>query len=338
MIRGGNELEGEGKSKLKLLYLLEILERESDDENKLTMKEILERLEIRGIKAERKAISRDIKLLTDYGYDIVSYGDNREGYFMASRKFSVPELRLLMDAVLSAKFISLKQSKELIKKLKSLTSSNLAKKLQNQLYIDERIKTSNDFVCENVDMINEAINLNKKIAFKYYSYTIDKQFIAHKGGDEYIRSPYSLAWYDDKYYMICGHDKYNDLAHFRVDRMRHIRILEEDRRNFKEVSKYNNGFDTADYVNSVFNMFTGTEETVKIKFHKDLINVVIEKFGEEVSLRKLDEEHFEVRVKVKISEGFFSWVLQFGPKAEILYPEAVREEMKNYVVNMYSLY
>lgn len=120
--------------------------------------------------------------------------------------------------------------------------------------------------------------------------------------------------------------------------MRHIRILEEDRRNFKEVSNYKNGFDTADYVNSVFNMFTGTEKTVKVKLHKNLINVVIEKFGEEVSLRKLDEEHFEIRATVKISEGFFSWVLQFGPKAEIVSPEEVREEMKNYVVNMYKLY
>jgi predicted DNA-binding transcriptional regulator YafY len=331
-------VEVEGKSKLKLLYLLDILEKESDDEHKLTMKDIIERLEKRGITAERKSVSRDIKLLCEYGYDIVSFGENREGYFMASRKFNVPELRLLMDAVLSARFISLKQSKELIQKLKTLTSNNLAKKLGNQLYIDEKIKTSNDFVYENVDRINEAINLNKKIAFKYYSYTLDKQFVANKGGQEYIRSPYSLAWYDDKYYMICGHDKYEDLSHFRVDRMRHIRILKEDRRNFNEVSNYKNGFDTADYVNSVFNMFTGTEETIKIKFHKDLINVVIEKFGEEVSLIKLDEEHFEIRATVKISEGFFAWVLQFGYKAEVIYPEKVREEMKRYVGEMNKLY
>lgn len=331
-------MEGEGKSKLKLLYLLDILEKESDDEHKLPMKDIIEELEKRGVKAERKSVSRDIKLLCDYGYDIVTYGENREGYFMASRKFSMPELRLLMDAVQSAKFISLKQSKALIKKLATLTSSFMTKKLRNQLYIDERIKTPNDFVYENVDMINEAINQNKKIAFKYYGYTLDKQFVANKGGKEYFRSPYSLAWYDDKYYMICGADNYNDLGHFRVDRMRHIRILEEDRRNFKEVSDYKNDFDIADYVNRVFNMFTGKEETVGIKFHKDLINVVVEKFGEEVYLRKLDEEHFEIRAAIKISEGFFSWVLQFGYKAEMLYPKEVREEMKKCIEGMYKLY
>lgn len=328
----------EGESKLKLLYLLEILEKESDDDNKLTIREIIEKLEARGIKVERKAVSRDIKLLIDHGYDIVSYGENREGYFMASRKFTVSELRLLMDAVLSAKFISLRQSKELIDKLKTLTSNYLAKKLQNQMYIDERIKTSNNFVCENVDKINEAINNNKKIAFQYYSYTLEKQFVASRDGKEYVRSPYSLAWYDDKYYMICGHDKYEDLSHFRVDRMRHIKILEENRRNFKEVSEYKNYFDTADYVNRVFNMFAGKKETVKIKFQRELINVVIEKFGEEVQLKKLDEEHFDIRVTVKISEGFFSWVLQFGNRAEITEPLSIRNTMKQYVAEMYKLY
>jgi predicted DNA-binding transcriptional regulator YafY len=328
----------EGESKLKLLYLIDILEKESDDNNKLTMNEIVEKLQRRGVRAERKAVSRDIKLLIDYGYDIVSFGENREGYFMASRKFNVPELRLLMDAVLSAKFISLKQSKELINKLKDLTSNELAKKLQNQMYIDERIKTSNDFVCESVDKINEAIDTNKKIAFQYYSYTLEKQFIANRDGKEYIRSPYSLAWLDDKYYMICGHDKYDDLSHFRVDRMRHIKILDEERRSFKEVSEYKNEFDTADYINRVFNMFTGTKETVKIKFNKELINVVIEKFGEDVQLRKLDENNFEIRVTIKVSEGFFSWVLQYGSKAEIIEPKYVREKMKNYVGKMYKLY
>lgn len=331
-------MEGEGKQKLKLLYLLDILEKESDDEHKLTMKAIIEKLESRGIKAERKSIIRDLKLLMDYGFDIVSFGDNREGYFMASRKFSVSELRLLMDAVLSARFISLKQSKELILKLKTLTSESFAKKLENQLYIDERIKTPNNYVCENVDMINEAISKNKKIAFQYFGYSLDKQLTVLKEGREYFRSPYSLAWYDDKYYMICGDDYFNDLGHFRVDRMRHIRILEEARRSFKEVSEYKNGFDTADYVNSVFNMFTGKEEIVRIKFKKELINVVIEKFGEGVSLKKLDERHFEIRAAVKVSEGFFSWVLQFGPKAEVLYPEEVRKEMKKLVGEMYGLY
>lgn len=328
----------EGESKLKLLYLIDILEKESDDDNKLTMNEIVEKLQRRGVRAERKAVSRDIKLLIDYGYDIVSFGENREGYFMASRNFNVPELRLLMDAVLSAKFISLKQSKELINKLKNLTSNELAKKLQNQMYIDERIKTSNDFVCESVDKINEAIDTNKKIAFQYYSYTLEKHFIANRDGKEYIRSPYSLAWIDDKYYMICGHDKYDDLSHFRVDRMRRIKILDEERRSFKEVSEYKNEFDTADYINRVFNMFTGTKETVKIKFNKELINAVIEKFGEDVQLRKLDENNFEIRVTIKVSEGFFSWVLQYGSKAEIIEPTDVREKMKNYVGKMYKLY
>ncbi|MDF2883029.1 MAG: hypothetical protein K0R54_3586 [Clostridiaceae bacterium] len=331
-------MEIEGKSKYKILYLLEILEKESDDEHKLSMKSIQEKLEKRGIKAERKSISRDIKLLCDYGYDIISYGENREGYFMASRNFNVSELRLLIDAVLSAKFISVKQSRELVDKLKLLTSKDLAKKLENQLYIDERIKTNNEYVYENVDKLNEAISLNNKISFKYYKYTLEKNFVACADGKLYIRSPYSLAWHDDKYYMICGHNKYDNLGHYRVDRMRKINILDEPRRNFNEVCDYKNNFDTGDYLNRVFNMFTGEEETVKIRFHKDLINFAIDQFGEDVSLQKIDNEHFEVMTQVMVSDGFISWIMQLGSKAEIVYPQELRNRIKEIIVKMNSIY
>ena len=331
-------MEIEGSSKLKLIYLIEIFEKESDDEHKLTMKELIERLEKRGISAERKSVSRDIKLLCEYGYDIISYGDNREGYFLASRNFDVSELRLLMDAVLSAKFISLKQTKNLLKKLKALTSAGLGKKLENQLYVDERIKTSNNTVCENVDKLNEAINLNKKISFKYYTYTLDKQFVPCRNGHVYVQSPYNLAWFDDKYYMISGHEVYENLSHFRVDRMREIKILEEPRRSFKEVSDYTNGFDTANYLNKVFNMFTGEKETVRIKFKNPMINLVMDQFGEEVTILKTDEEHFEIRTEVMVSEGFFSWLLQLGEKAEVMQPVELRNKMKSFIEEMYKMY
>lgn len=331
-------LELEGKSKYKILFLLEILEKESDDEHKLSMKDIQEKLEKRGIKAERKSISRDIKLLCDYGYDIVSYGNNREGYFMASRDFEVPELRLLIDAVLSAKFISLKQSKKLINKLKALTSKGLTKKLENQLYIDERIKTKNEYVYENVDKLNEAINLNRKISFKYYKYNLEKKFVANGNGKIYIRSPYSLAWHDDKYYMICGSDKYDDLGHFKVDHMKEIVILDESRRSFSEICDYKNNFDTADYLNKIFNMYTGEKELVSIKFHNDLIDFAIEQFGEDVSLHRLDEEHFEVRVQAMVSDGFIAWVMRLGSKIEVLSLQHLRDKIKDKILEMSSIY
>lgn len=331
-------MEKEGKTKSKLLYLLKIFKEESDEDHKLTMKDILEKLKKYDIKAERKSISRDIKLLQDLDYDIVSYDNNREGYFMDSREFEVSELRMLIDAVLSAKFISLKQSKSLVGKLKSLTSEGLAKKLENQLYIDERIKTNNDYVCEVVDNINAAINQNKKISFKYYSYNLEKEYVANKGGTPYIRSPYSLAWHDDKYYMICGDDKHDDLSHFRVDRMRQVIILDEPRRNFSEVSEYKNHFDTADYLNGVFNMYTGEKESVLIKFHKDMINFAIEHFGEDLSLRKVNEDYFEVRVQVRVSDGFIAWIMQLGTKAEIVYPDHLRTRIKEIIEEMSSIY
>lgn len=331
-------MEREGKSKYKLLYLLDIFQKESDVNHKLSMKDIIEKLKKRGINAERKSISRDIKLLQDFNFDIISYENNREGYFLDGRNFEVSELRLLIDAVLSAKFISLKQSKILVDKLKSLTSNGLAKKLENQLYIDERIKTNNNCVCEVVDNINAAISQNKKISFKYYSYTIDKKLVANKNGQVYIRSPYSLAWHDDRYYMICGHDKYNDLSHFRVDRMRQVTILDEPRRNFSEVSDYKNNFDTADYLNGVFNMYTGNKEFVLLKFHRDLINFAIERFGEDVSIRKINDDYFEVRVQVMVSDGFIAWIMQLGTKAEILQPLHLRVKIKEIIEEMNSIY
>ena len=266
-------MEKEGKSKLKILYILEILEKESDDEHKLSMKGIQEKLLKKGIKAERKSVSRDIKLLQEYGYDIISYGENREGYFLASRSFDVSELRLLIDAVLSAKFISLKQSKELINKLKGLTSNGLAKKFESQLYVDERIKTCNEHVYENVDKIHEAINSNKKITFRYFKYNLKKEFVEKRAEYKFVRNPYSLAWHDDKYYMMCGHDIRTGLEHYRVDRMRNIVILDEKRRSFTEVCDYKNKFDTGDYMNKAFNMFTGEKEIVKLKFKNELIDL-----------------------------------------------------------------
>lgn len=330
-------METEGRSKLKILYLLDILEKESDDEHKLTMKEIEEKLLKNDIKAERKSINRDIKLLQEYGFDIIDYNQNREGYFLASRNFDVSELRLLIDAVLSAKFISLKQTKELLDKLKNLTSINLAKKLESQLYIDERIKTNNEHVYENVDKINEAININKQLSFKYYKYNMKKEFVEVRP-EKYIKNPYSLAWQDDRYYMICGHAKYDRLEHYRVDRMRNIVILDEKRRNFTEVCDYKNNFDTGDYINKAFNMFTGEKGVVKLKFKNELIDVVIEKFGESVPLKIIDDKHFEVRVQVLLSEGFIGWIMQLGAKVEILYPEKLREKMKEIVGEMYRMY
>lgn len=331
-------MEKEGKTKSKLLYLLKIFKEESDEDHKLSMKDIIEKLKKYDIKAERKSISRDIKLLQDLDYDIVSYENNREGYFMDSREFEVSELRLLIDAVLSAKFISLKQSKTLVDKLKALTSKGLVKKLENQLYIDERIKTNNDHVCEVVDKINDAISQNKKISFKYHSYTLDKKYVAKREGKPYIRSPYSLAWNDDKYYLICGDDKYDDLSHFRVDHMSQVIKLEEPRRNFSEVSEYKNSFDTADYLNGVFNMFTGEKEFILIKLHKDLINLAIERFGEEVSLRNLKGDFFEIGVQVRVSDGFIAWIMQLGTKAEIVHPLNLRVKMKEIIEVMNRIY
>ncbi len=313
--------------KLKILYLMKILLEKTDEENSITLNQMIAELERYGIAAERKSIYDDIEALRRYGIDIATRKTKTTDYFVANRLFELPELKLLVDIVQSSKFITHKKSNDLIKKIESLTSIHQAKKLQRQVYVANRVKTMNELIYCNVDTLHTAISENCQISFKYFEYNIEKKKQFRYSGQAYIVSPYALSWVDENYYLISHYPKNPDLTHFRVDRMTEIKLLKEPRRDLSEIIG-EKSLDIAEYSKKVFNMFGGEEETVKLQFDNSLVNVVIDRFGKDVSLEKADENHFNVRINVAVSATFLAWVFQFGNKVKILSPDGVIEKYR----------
>ena len=213
--------------KLKLLYLLKMLEEKTDEENTMTINDMIVELERYGIKAERKSIYADLEALRHYGLDITSRKSKTTDYFVASRLFELPELKLLVDAVQCSKFVTHKKSNELIKKIESLASNKQAQSLHRQVYVTNRVKTINESIYYNVDRLHAAIAENRQVSFKYFDYDVKKEKVFRKNGDKYTVSPYGLSWDDENYYLITFSTKYNGFTHYRVDRMIDIDLLDE---------------------------------------------------------------------------------------------------------------
>ncbi|MEL7647306.1 MAG: WYL domain-containing protein [Sedimentibacter sp.] len=309
--------------KLKLLYLLKILMEKTDTDHTLTVPEMIFELDKYNIKAERKSIYDDIESLISFGIDILCRKSKTYDYYIASRTFELAELKLLADAVASSKFITEKKSRELIKKIGSLTSSHEAKQLVRQIYVAGRVKTMNEKIYYNVDVINHAIGSNKQISFKYFEYTIDKKKRYRNDGIKYIASPYALTWDDENYYMISYYEKYNGITHFRVDKMEDIEITDQN--------CHTEDMNIVEYTKKIFSMYGGEEETVNIQFDNSLLGVVIDRFGKETVTYKIDENSFMAILTVEVSPPFWGWIFQFGNKAKIISPEKVREEFVEYI-------
>ena len=321
--------------KLKLLYIIKILNEKSDELHPISTMQLIEELAYFDIKAERKSIYDDMNQLTDFGYDIiVNHSKQNGGYYLASREFELAELKLLVDAVQASKFITLKKSKELISKLEALTSIYNAKQLQRQVYVANRIKTVNESIYYNVDYIHKAIQSNCQIQFKYFEWNIDKQMRFKKEGNRYSISPWALTFNDENYYMI-GYDDYADMIkHYRVDKMTDMQIIADKRLGVERFKQ----FDIAAYSNKTFGMFGGTEEMVTLQFYNRFAGVVLDRFGKDVDIRKRDEEHFSVRVKVAVSGQFFGWITGLGTGAEIIAPEEVQKYYLAYMKELVRQY
>ncbi|HBH94687.1 MAG TPA: WYL domain-containing protein [Ruminococcaceae bacterium] len=300
--------------RLKILYLYKILLEYTDDEHGLTMPRLIENLRQYGIVAARKALYEDIEALKVFGADIIYEKGKTGGYKIVSRNFELPELKLLADAVSSSRFLTEKKSKELVKKLETLTSIHFGKQIERQLYVSNRVKSFNELIYLNVDAINRAISEHKKIAFKYFDYDVKKQKNYRNGIR--ICSPYSLVWADERYYLVAYYEKYSGVSSFRVDRMEKVDVLEEKGEAAPD------DFDLIDYLNSTFSMFSGASEAVKLRFDNSLVNPVIDRFGKNVSLYPDDSKHFTVTVRLNTEqpEPFFGWLFQFGTKAQIISP------------------
>lgn len=320
--------------KLKLLYLMRYLLQNSDEAHPVSIAQMIAELEKHGISAERKSIYDDLEALRTFGLDLVQIKGRTTGYYIGQRDFELPELKLLVDSVQSSKFITQGKTLQLIKKIESLASSFDAQLLQRQVYVRNRVKSMNESVYYNVDEISTAITRDRKIRFQYFEYTVSKERRFRRGGAWYAVSPFALMWDDENYYLLAWDEDAGKLKHYRVDKMARISAL-EDRRQGKEAFA---GVDMSAYSQKVFGMFAGQAQTVRLRFASHLAGAVIDRFGREVMMIADGEEQFTVSLEVVVSPQFFAWVFGFGTEAEILAPEAVRNEAKAIALNIAELY
>ena len=302
------------EQKLKVLYLYDILNEYSDENNVISMSDIIAHLKNRGINAERKSIYDDISLLNDvYGCKIEYRHGKHGGYRLIDRKFELSELKLLVDAVQASKFITEKKSCALIKKLESFSSRYQASQLQHSVIMRERIKTMNESVFFNVDAIQSAINANKQISFLYFDRNMKKERVYHKNGERYVVSPIALIWDDENYYLVASDESIN--KHYRVDKMEDITLSAKTAGPL-----FRKRFDTAKYSKMMFGMFGGETVNVTLLADEKLAGVFIDRFGQSVIFTPGDG-NFTVTVEVALSPVFYSWVMQFGKSVKILSPE-----------------
>ena len=311
--------------KLKILYVMDYLLKNSDEEHPVSVAQLIAELSSRGISAERKSIYDDIECLQEYGLDIIQTGAGKNnGYYVSGRDFELPELKLLVDSVQCSKFITHKKTMSLIKKIGALASVHEARLLNRQVYVKNRIKTMNESIYYNVDEIHRGIAENKKIRFHYFEYTVQKQRRFKREGAWYVISPYSLGWDDENYYLVGFDSDAGIIKHFRVDKMADIGLTDEARDGQDTYAALDMGV----YARKTFGMFTGEETAVKLRFEKDMVGVVLDRLGRDVMLIPDGEEHFTVRTDVVVSPQFFAWIFGFAGKAKILEPQSVVDAMQ----------
>ena len=321
--------------KFKLYRLAQIMLEKTDDEHYITMPEILSALEAYGVTADRKSIYNDLRDLEVLGIEVEGEPvGNRYHYHVLNRPFELPELKLLVDAIQSSKFITERKTNALIKKLEQLVSQYEAVKLQRQVYVSGRIKTMNESIYYTVDAIHNAISENKKIRFQYYQWNVKKEMELRHGGAFYHISPWGLSWDDENYYLV-GYDSEADtLKHYRVDKMLHIQMSDEKREGQEHFERLN----MADYAKKSFGMFGGKEQKVKLLVQNELAGVIIDRFGKDIMMIPKDEKHFTVNVDVRVSNQFLGWVFSLGNGVKIISPDEVVEQMKREVERLREQY
>ena len=309
--------------KLKIFYILDYLQRNSHQDHPVRAAQLLAMLEQQhNIVCDRKTVYSDIAALQDYGVDIVSIPGKNGGYYIASRNFELPELKLLIDAVQSSRFLTEKKSRELIEKLCSQCSVYDARLMRRDVLVSGRVKSMNETIYYNVDAIQDAIAENQQISFRYFDYGLDGSR-CYRDRD-YQASPYGLCQDNENCYLL-AHSPRHGVTSYRVDRMSHIKRLDLPRTPCPELT----GKALVEHANRLFQMHSGEMATVKLRFHRSLINVVIDRFGRDILLIPDGEEHFVFTVDVAVSPIFLSWVIGFGAKAKILHPQSVVQKCQD---------
>ena len=307
--------------KLKIFYILDYLQKNSHENHPVRASDLIAMLDRQhNISCDRKTVYSDIAALQDYGIDIISLPGKNGGYYIASRNFELPELKLLIDAVQSSRYLTEKKSKELIEKLLTQCNEQDAKLMKRNVLVSGRVKSMNETIYYSVDTIQEAISQNKQITFRYFDWDFGgKRKFREKA---YVASPYGLCQDNENCYLLAFSDRHG-ITSYRVDRMMDISLLESPRTPCPELT----GKALHDHANRLFQMYSGDAVDVKLQFHNSLINVVVDRFGKDIMLIPDGSEYFNFTVRVAVSPMFLSWVMGFGAKAKILYPQSVADEL-----------
>ena len=325
----------DSSQKLKLLYVMQYLLKNSDEAHPVTVNQIISFLGELGIPAERKSIYDDVEALKKFGLDIIQVKDgNFYGYYVGSREFELPELKLLVDSVQSSKFITHRKTLTLIKKIENLASAYEAQLLSRQVFVKNRIKTMNESIYYNVDEIHTGIAQNRKIRFRYFDYTVSKERHFCRDNGFYVASPFALTWDDENYYLVAYDTEAAIIKHFRVDKMIDIETVDEPR-DGKEAY---DALDMAVYARKVFGMFSGEEERVRMRFDNQLVGAVLDRLGRDMILIPDGESHFTVAADVVVSPQFFAWICGFRNLAQITGPDEVVQKMREHVADVMTMY
>ena len=320
--------------KIKILYLMQILLEETDDDHALTSAQLIDKLAALDVKVERKTLYDDIETLRHFGLDILNRKESPAGYYIGSRQFELAELKLLVDTVQASRFITAKKSDELIHKLEQLTSHHEARQLQRQVTVTGRIKTMNESIYYNVDKIHDALSAGVMICFQYFEWTPDKQQNLRHGGEVYEISPWALNWDDENYYMIGFDHVAGRVKYYRVDKMIKIQLTTSPRQGREHLQDLN----LADFSRKTFGMFDGQEQELKIRFSNHLAGVVIDRFGKDIPMRPDTDTTFAVRLRVTVSGQFFGWLAGLGPGVRILSPESAAQKYQAYLQKLLQDY
>ena len=321
--------------KLKMLYLVKILTEQTDGEHGLSLQEIAARLEANGVNAERKTLYRDFDELEKFGLEILREQDGRNvRYHLAERQFELAELKLLVDAVQSSRFITERKSRQLIKKLESLASVHEARKLHRQVMITGRIKAMNESIYYNVDMLHDAINTDRQIRFRYFNWNVYRQQELRHGGAWYCVSPWSLLWDDENYYLVAYDAAERKLKHYRVDKIVRLSVTDLPREG-KEAFRQ---LDAATYTRSLFGMFGGQRTRVTLEGRADMVGPLIDRFGKDITIVPQGNDRFTAAVEVTPSRHFIGWIIALGDGVRITGPAALVQEIRDEAQRLTELY
>ena len=319
--------------KQKLFRIVEILMRYTDEEHGLTIKEIIEKLFVLGISAERKSIYDDFLVLEEMGIPVSKIKSKQTRYYIDFHIFELAELKLLVDAVQSSKFITAKKSRELIGRLEKFTSIYKSRELSRQVYVEDRVKTANPASIYTVDAVHTAINSNRQLTFHYFEYDREKKKRLRRNGDFYTVNPLSLIWSEENYYLVAFEDESDKIKHFRIDKMIDVSVTEKERSNTQIISSFN----PSHYSRKIFGMYGGREELVTLECRENLSGVMIDRFGTDPVFHKTDFG-FKFSLRIMVSPTFFAWVLGFGDAIKILSPDSVASELLEIIEKTKELY